>query len=75
MLLRDHDLGGQLGDIAVPTLAIAGAQDPTSPPAALEAIAAEIPHARVVVVERAAHLANVERPDEFNAALLAHLAA
>ena len=28
-----------------------------------------------IVVEGAAHLANVERPNEFNAALLAHLRA
>jgi 3-oxoadipate enol-lactonase len=52
---------------------VAGAEDPTSPPEHLEAIAAEIPQARVVVIPRAAHLANVERPGEFNEALLAHL--
>jgi 3-oxoadipate enol-lactonase len=73
--LRDHDLGGRLGGIRAPTLAIAGADDPTSPPEAVRAVAAEIPRARTVVVDWAAHLANVERPDEFNDALLAHLAA
>lgn len=72
-LLRELDLGGKLGGIAAPTLAIAGADDPTSPPEHLEAIAAEIPDARVVVIPRAAHLANIERADEFNDALLEHL--
>ena len=71
---REHDVGGRLGAIAVPTLAIAGAEDPTSPPEHLEAIAAEIPNARLAVIPRAAHLVNVERADEFNDALLAHLA-
>jgi 3-oxoadipate enol-lactonase len=74
-LLREFDLRGQLGPIAAPTLAIAGAEDPTSPPEQLESIAAEITGATVVVIPRAAHLANAERPDEFNKALLAHLAA
>ena len=73
-LLREYDLSGRLGAIAAPTLAIAGADDPTSPPEHLEAIAAEIPDARVVVIPRGAHLVNVERADEFNDALLAHLA-
>ena len=73
-ILREYDLRGRLGDITVPTLAIAGAEDPTSPPAHLEEIAAEIADARVVVIARGAHLVNVERADEFNDALLAHLA-
>jgi 3-oxoadipate enol-lactonase len=72
-LLREFDLRGALGAIAAPTLAIAGAEDPTSPPEHLESIAAEIDGAHVVVIPRAAHLANVERPKEFNEALLAHL--
>ena len=37
------------------------------------AIVAEIPGARLVVIDRARHLLNVERPDEFNEAVLAHL--
>jgi len=73
-ILREYDLRGRLGDITVPTLAIAGAEDPTSPPAHLEAIAAEIADARLVVIASGAHLVNVERADEFNDALLAHLA-
>ena len=73
-ILREYDLRGRLGGIEAPTLAIAGADDPTSPPEHLEAIAAEVHGARVVVIPRGAHLVNVERADEFNDALLAHLA-
>jgi 3-oxoadipate enol-lactonase len=73
-LLREYDLRGRLGEVTTPTLAIAGAEDPTSPPEHLEAIAAEIAGARVAVIPSAAHLLNAERADAFNDALLAHLA-
>ena len=72
-ILREFDLRGRLGSTDAPTLAIAGAEDPTSPPDQVEALAGEIRNATFVVIPHAAHLANVERPDEFNAALLAHL--
>ncbi len=72
-ILRELDLRGRLGAIHAPTLAIAGAEDPTSPPELLEALAAEIPDASVVVIRHAAHLANVERPADFNRSLLSHL--
>jgi 3-oxoadipate enol-lactonase len=73
-LLREYDLRGSLGAIAAPTLAVAGAEDPTAPPEAVEAVASEIPNARFTVIPRAAHLVNVERADEFNEGLVAHLA-
>jgi 3-oxoadipate enol-lactonase len=71
--LRDWDARGTLGAVTAPTLAIAGAEDPSTPPEGLEAIAAEIDGARLVVLDHARHLPNVERPDEFNAALLSFL--
>jgi 3-oxoadipate enol-lactonase len=71
--LRDWDVRGQLRDVGLPTLVIAGADDPSTPPVDLEAIAGEIPAARLVVLDGARHLANVERPDQFNAALLEFL--
>ncbi|HEY3605465.1 MAG TPA: 3-oxoadipate enol-lactonase [Sporichthyaceae bacterium] len=69
------DLRADLPGIAVPTLALAGAEDPATPPEHLEYIAKSIPGAALVVVPEAAHLANLERPDAVNAALLEHLAA
>jgi len=74
-LLGEYDLRGSLSGIGAPTLAIAGADDPTSPPEQLTELAAEIPNAGLAVIAQAAHLANAERPDEFNRAMLEHLAA
>jgi len=71
--LREWDVRGRLGAIGVPTLVVAGDEDPSTPLPELEAIAAEIPGARLVVLDDARHLGNVERADEFNDALLAFL--
>ena len=72
-VLRDMDLRGQLGAITAPTLVIAARQDPAAPPEHGELIAAGIPGARLVMIERGAHMANVECADEFTAAMLEHL--
>jgi 3-oxoadipate enol-lactonase len=71
--LREWDVRGKLGDVRIPTLVVAGADDPSTPLGDLEAIAAEIPGAKLVVIEDARHLTNVERADEFNAAVLSFL--
>lgn len=71
--IRDWDARGELGGISAPTLAIAGSEDPSTSPADLEAIVAEIADAEVLVVDGARHFVNVERADEFNEALLAYL--
>lgn len=64
--LASWDVRGRLGGVRTPVLAIAGADDPSTPPGELERIAGEIPGARFDVIERGAHAVNVERPDEFN---------
>lgn len=71
--IAELDLRDELCSITAPTLVIAGEDDPASPPAKLEEIAAGIPGATLLVVQRSAHLANVEQPDIVNAALLKHL--
>ena len=71
--VRDANLSGRLGDIRAPTLVIAGADDPAAPPEQAELICDSIPHARLVVIEQAAHLANVEQPKDLTQALLDHL--
>ncbi len=58
-----------LPEINVPTLIIVGGEDPVTPPPDAEAMAAKIKGSRLVLVEGAAHLSNVERPEEFNRAL------
>jgi 3-oxoadipate enol-lactonase len=67
------DLRPSLGSIEAPTLVIAGAEDPAAPPEQAERIATGIANARLVVVENAAHLANVERSGDVNALILEHL--
>jgi 3-oxoadipate enol-lactonase len=70
--VRDWDVRGALGAVQSPTLAIAGADDPSTPPGELKAIVTEIPGSRLSVLD-GRHLVNVEQADPFNEALLAHL--
>lgn len=67
------DLRQQLSSITAPTLAIAGADDPATPPAKLEEIVTAIPGATLLVVPDAAHLANAEQPGPVTGALIDHL--
>ena len=67
------DARERISSIAAPVLVIAGADDPATPLEHGELIASRIPGARLQVLERAAHLANVERADAFTSAVLEHL--
>jgi 3-oxoadipate enol-lactonase len=71
--IRDADLRSRLEAIRAPTLVVAGADDPAAPPAQAELIRGSIPDARLVVVDHAAHLANVEQPEAVTRAVLEHL--
>jgi len=71
--LAAMDLRDQLGEVRAPTLVIAGADDPATPPAALRAIAEGVPHAAYVEVPGASHLASIEQPAAVNAALIPFL--
>lgn len=64
------DLRGRIGAIAAPTLVISGAEDPATPPAMGQEIAALIPGAEFAVVPKAAHMIAVETPET----LTTHLA-
>ncbi|MEU7503653.1 alpha/beta fold hydrolase [Streptomyces lavendulae] len=59
----------------VPCLVLVGADDVYTPVAEAEGMCALAPHARLAVIEGAGHLPGVERPEEFNRALLEFLAA
>lgn len=67
------DLREDLRDVRCPLLAIAGADDPATPPEHLSIIADGVPDGRVVVLPQAAHLASVEQSDAVNELLVAHL--
>ncbi|SDH55126.1 4-carboxymuconolactone decarboxylase [Nonomuraea jiangxiensis] len=67
------DLTGRLGEVAAPTLVVAGADDPATPLDHALTLARGIPGAFLTVVPNASHLANVERPDAVTTALVGHL--
>jgi 3-oxoadipate enol-lactonase len=73
--LAGWDFRDRLVEVAAPTLVLAGAEDESSPTADTDLLAARIPGARGMVLEGAAHLANLERPEAFADAALAHLEA
>ncbi|MEU1626082.1 3-oxoadipate enol-lactonase [Streptomyces sp. NPDC020096] len=63
--LATHDVRAELAKIAVPTLVVAGAEDPSTPPADARALVAGIHDARLAVVPGASHLVPVEQPRAF----------
>lgn len=65
----------QLGRISAPTLVVAGAEDPATPPDHAELIASRIPGARLEIVPDARHLATIEQPEAMTELILGHLAA
>ena len=68
-LANRPDSTDTLAQIQVPTLVIVGAEDTLIPPSEAEKIQAGISGSQLVVVNGAAHAANLERPDEVNQAL------
>ena len=62
-----------IGAIRAPTLVLAGAADPATPPPYAQAIHERIAGSTLVVLDDAAHLANIDQPAAFTAAVLAHL--
>lgn len=66
---HEFDLRHRLGDVAVPTLALVGEHDKLTPPEYHEYLAEEIPDGRYRKIPNAAHLAMLEEPEEFNAAI------
>jgi 3-oxoadipate enol-lactonase len=72
--LERLDLRDQLGRIQAPTLVLAGAQDPSTPPDPhAKLIAERIPGARLEVLDPGAHLLNVERAPDVTDLILDHL--
>lgn len=71
--IRDMDQRESIRAITTPTLVIGGTQDGGTTPAHAREIVQAIPGARLVLLE-AAHLTNIERPEEFTAALDGFLA-
>jgi 3-oxoadipate enol-lactonase len=73
LAVKAHDLMDRLGAITTPTLVIGADRDLSFPPEHPKALAAGIPGAQLVMLENAGHLAPVQVPDAFEAALRSFL--
>jgi 3-oxoadipate enol-lactonase len=69
LALMGFDLRGALKNISAPTLVLSGSKDNNAPAAMMAKMATHIPSASYVELEGVGHLANLERPAAFNAAL------
>ncbi len=69
LALMGFDLRNALKNIAVPTLVLSGSKDNNAPAPMMAKMASYIPSAKYVELEGVGHLANLERPMAFNAAL------
>jgi 3-oxoadipate enol-lactonase len=69
LALLGFDQRDALKNIAVPTLVLSGSKDNNAPAPMMAKMASYIPSATYVELEGVGHLANLERPGIFNAAL------
>lgn len=67
ILAMDYD--NRLGEIEVPTLVLAGAQDKSTPPERMQMYQDGIAGARMAILPGAGHFPNVERAEAFNETL------
>jgi pimeloyl-ACP methyl ester carboxylesterase len=66
---HEFDVRDRVGEIDVPTLAVVGEHDKLTPARYHEFFVEEMPNAELAVIDDAAHLAMLERPEPFNAAV------
>ncbi len=70
-LISADPIGDRLGEIKVPTLVMAGTDDPVMK--AVKATVEKIPHAKFVTIQNASHFSNLDRPTDFNKHILEFL--
>ncbi|KKM10088.1 hypothetical protein SY88_15720 [Clostridiales bacterium PH28_bin88] len=68
------DVTGQLNKISVPALVICGQDDVATPVKFSRYLAENVPRARLVLMDAAAHMVMLEQPDAVNAAIKDYLA-
>lgn len=71
--LATFDRRSALAQIAVPTLLLTGEHDRTAPPELMQRMARRIPGSETVTLAGAGHIANLEAPEAFNAAVVSFL--
>jgi 3-oxoadipate enol-lactonase len=64
------DATPSLPDIKVPTAVVVGEKDILTPPSLARAMQEKIPEAELHIIPGAAHMSNLENPEEFNKVLL-----
>jgi 3-oxoadipate enol-lactonase/4-carboxymuconolactone decarboxylase len=70
--LADFDVRSRLGEIAVPVLAVAGAEDFATPPGLLAEIADGVQRGALQILDGVAHLAPAEAPREVVKLIMTH---
>lgn len=73
LAIISRDIRPGLPAVAVPTLIIAGTDDPATPPAKAEEIRSLIPGAELVVLSNVRHILNIEAAERVNRHLVAFL--
>lgn len=71
--LLAEDVREDLRQVEAPTLLVWGDRDPLIPPSIGDVMRAEIPDSRLLVIEETGHNPMFDKPETFNAALLAFL--
>jgi 3-oxoadipate enol-lactonase len=71
--LQKLDFRAGMASISVPALFMTGASDGSTPPEASREMQALVPGSKCVIVDPASHISNIENPEQFDAALLAHI--
>jgi 3-oxoadipate enol-lactonase len=69
LAMLGFDQRNALKDIVVPTLLLSGSKDKNAPAPIMAKMATYVPSAKYIELEGVGHLANMERPGAFNAAL------
>jgi pimeloyl-ACP methyl ester carboxylesterase len=68
-LVERPDAEAALATVNVPTLLLSATEDQWSPPAQHEDMLTLVPHAKLVIVQNAGHMAPIEQPEAVAAAL------
>jgi pimeloyl-ACP methyl ester carboxylesterase len=68
-----HDHSRRLSEINVPTLIVAGAEDTIRAPEDADFLNKRIPDSKLEIIKEAAHLMNMDQPEQFNDILLRFL--
>jgi 3-oxoadipate enol-lactonase len=68
-MMERPDSTALLPSITVPTLVVVGDEDVLTPPSESEAMVAALPHATLVRIAGAGHLANLEQAQAFEASI------